>query len=214
MGHSTKSAFAQWDTVRNLLKRILGHSTGSRSSSGQLRIRYKLSPMFIHKHWPCMHMHVTVYPHARCSVSMCMWLWIHVVVYPCGCVSMWLCIHVVVYPCGCVPMWLCTHVLVYPCDVYPCGCVSMWSCIHVVVYPCGHVSLCTWPWIPLHNLAVRSGPQRRIWLCAMGHSTKFGYALWTRAQNLLTSYGYSAESLTSMRNHGNFFKSLPHHFKE
>jgi hypothetical protein len=35
------------------------------------------------------------------------------------------------------------------------------------------------------DLAMRYGPLRRIWLCAMDHSAGFGYVLWAIAPNHL-----------------------------
>jgi hypothetical protein len=74
-------------------------------------------------------------------------------------------IHVAVYPhvhdCISTCMWPCiyVHVTIYP---WACGRVSTGSCIHmqVVVYP--H-----------QNLAMRYGPQCRIWLSTVGLCTEF-----------------------------------------
>jgi hypothetical protein len=38
-------------------------------------------------------------------------------------------------------------------------------------------------WATAADLAMRSGPLRRIWLYAMGHCGGFGYALWATAGN-------------------------------
>jgi hypothetical protein len=54
--------------VQNLLKRYMGHSAGSGSVLwavlNQLRIWYRLYPMYLHKHQPCIHLHVAMYPDA------------------------------------------------------------------------------------------------------------------------------------------------------
>ncbi len=36
---------------------------------------------------------------------------------------------------------------------------------------------------------LRYGPLRQIWLCAMGHCSEFGDALWATAANLMMRYG-------------------------
>ncbi len=53
----------------------------------QLRLTYELFPMFIPKHWPCILMHVTIYPHDYGHVSDVQ----YVAIYQHG---HWLCIHV------------------------------------------------------------------------------------------------------------------------
>jgi type IV secretory pathway TrbD component len=40
-------------------------------------------------------------------------------------------------------------------------------------------------WAIAQGLVIRYGPQRRIWLSAMGCGAVFGYALWAIAQNQL-----------------------------
>jgi hypothetical protein len=79
-----------------------------------------------------------------------------------------------------------------------CGCVStcIWPCshVHVAVYQHGHVSTCMWPcihvriwlctmghsaesgsvlWATAQNFVTHYGPQRRIWLSAVGQCAEF-----------------------------------------
>jgi hypothetical protein len=38
------------------------------------------------------------------------------------------------------------------------------------------------------NFAMRYGPLRQIWLCAMGHCGGFGYTLWVIAADFVMRY--------------------------
>jgi hypothetical protein len=92
---------------------------------------------------PCIYMHVAVYPHVRGCISKCMWLCIHM--------------HVAVCQCG--------HIS-----------TCMWPCFHVRIW------LCTMDhstesgsalWATAQNFVKHYGPQRRIWLSAVGHCAEF-----------------------------------------
>ncbi len=70
-------------------------------------------------------------------------------------------------------------------------CMWLYIYVHVAVYPRAHGHVTTWSCIHIHvavyprqNLAMCYGPQRRIWLCTVGHCTEFFKALWDTAQNL------------------------------
>ncbi len=142
MRHSAGSGSALWATVQ-ILFRTMGHC--SVSALNWIRIGCQV---YSHTHvrvsmctWPCIHMHVAVYPTTS------------------GCVSrsrIWLCV---------MCMWPCIHVhmAVHPLEH---GCVSicMWPCIHVhmAMYPRGHISTCTWACIDVQNLVKLYGPQHRM----------------------------------------------------
>jgi hypothetical protein len=68
-------------------------------------------------------------------------------------------------------------------------------------------------WAIALNLVMAYGPQRRILICAMGHSAGFCFALWTIAQELVMCYGPSAKPITIAQNHTNFFEKLAKFFE-
>jgi hypothetical protein len=68
-------------------------------------------------------------------------------------------------------------------------------------------------WTKVQDLDIRYGPQRRILLCAMGHSAGFCSALWVISQYLVICYGHGGKKISIAQNHTIFYSS-PYSLKE